>query len=163
MTRALWILTLPLEPSPRWTRAPVPLLVLLLQAAGVEVVSAPNREGTRDPLKHLLSAGSLSKHHVWNNTNGRVHEHLRLLRPRFRKLQRFGIAHVKIKKNHQCPTSSVSRLRAAVCRIFAHFCPSYTSLAFALLPFFLVNLLICLLYTSPSPRDGLLSRMPSSA
>ena len=24
-------------------------------------------------------------------------------------------------------------------------------------------LLICLLYTSPSPRDGLLSRMPSSA
>ena len=26
-----------------------------------------------------------------------------------------------------------------------------------------VNLLPCLLYTSPSPRDGLLSRMPSSA
>ena len=26
-----------------------------------------------------------------------------------------------------------------------------------------VNTLICLLYTSPSPRDGLLSRMPSSA
>ena len=26
-----------------------------------------------------------------------------------------------------------------------------------------VNLSICLLYTSPSPRDGLLSRMPSSA
>ena len=25
------------------------------------------------------------------------------------------------------------------------------------------NLLDCLLYTSPSPRDGLLSRMPSSA
>ena len=25
------------------------------------------------------------------------------------------------------------------------------------------KLLICLLYTSPSPRDGLLSRMPSSA
>ena len=25
------------------------------------------------------------------------------------------------------------------------------------------QLLICLLYTSPSPRDGLLSRMPSSA
>ena len=25
------------------------------------------------------------------------------------------------------------------------------------------NLSICLLYTSPSPRDGLLSRMPSSA
>ena len=25
------------------------------------------------------------------------------------------------------------------------------------------TLLICLLYTSPSPRDGLLSRMPSSA
>ena len=28
---------------------------------------------------------------------------------------------------------------------------------------FLDLLLICLLYTSPSPRDGLLSRMPSSA
>ena len=26
-----------------------------------------------------------------------------------------------------------------------------------------VNLNVCLLYTSPSPRDGLLSRMPSSA
>ena len=26
-----------------------------------------------------------------------------------------------------------------------------------------VELLFCLLYTSPSPRDGLLSRMPSSA
>ena len=25
------------------------------------------------------------------------------------------------------------------------------------------NVAICLLYTSPSPRDGLLSRMPSSA
>ena len=25
------------------------------------------------------------------------------------------------------------------------------------------ELMICLLYTSPSPRDGLLSRMPSSA
>ena len=25
------------------------------------------------------------------------------------------------------------------------------------------DILICLLYTSPSPRDGLLSRMPSSA
>ena len=26
-----------------------------------------------------------------------------------------------------------------------------------------LSLIICLLYTSPSPRDGLLSRMPSSA
>ena len=26
-----------------------------------------------------------------------------------------------------------------------------------------VEALVCLLYTSPSPRDGLLSRMPSSA
>ena len=25
------------------------------------------------------------------------------------------------------------------------------------------NFIVCLLYTSPSPRDGLLSRMPSSA
>ena len=28
---------------------------------------------------------------------------------------------------------------------------------------FTVAIYICLLYTSPSPRDGLLSRMPSSA
>ena len=27
----------------------------------------------------------------------------------------------------------------------------------------LKNIKVCLLYTSPSPRDGLLSRMPSSA
>ena len=27
----------------------------------------------------------------------------------------------------------------------------------------LVQNIVCLLYTSPSPRDGLLSRMPSSA
>ena len=30
-------------------------------------------------------------------------------------------------------------------------------------PTFLSNDVSCLLYTSPSPRDGLLSRMPSSA
>ena len=47
-------------------------------AAGVEVVSAPNREGTRDPLKHLFSAENLRKHHVWNNTNGCVYEYVRL-------------------------------------------------------------------------------------
>ena len=46
-------------------------------AAGVEVVSAPNREGTRDPLKHLFSAENLSKHHVWNYTNGCVYEYVR--------------------------------------------------------------------------------------
>ena len=46
---------------------------------GVEAVSAPNnREGTRDPLKHLFSAENLSKHHVWNNTNGCVYEYVRL-------------------------------------------------------------------------------------
>ena len=30
-------------------------------------------------------------------------------------------------------------------------------------PCLLTKILFCLLYTSPSPRDGLLSRMPSSA
>ena len=34
---------------------------------------------------------------------------------------------------------------------------------FGSLPFFLANLNICLLYTSPSPRDRTRSRMPSSA
>ena len=48
-------------------------------AAGVEVVSAPNREGTRDSLKkHLFSAENVSKHHVWNNANGCVYECVRL-------------------------------------------------------------------------------------
>ena len=31
------------------------------------------------------------------------------------------------------------------------------------LTYITVNVQACLLYTSPSPRDGLLSRMPSSA
>ena len=31
------------------------------------------------------------------------------------------------------------------------------------IPLFGINMGACLLYTSPSPRDGLLSRMPSSA
>ena len=37
----------------------------------------------------------------------------------------------------------------------------YVQIPFDIIPDSLVN--ICLLYTSPSPRDGLLSRMPSSA
>ena len=49
-------------------------------AAGVKVVSASDREGIRDPLKHLLSAENLSKHNVWNNTKGcvLVYEYVRL-------------------------------------------------------------------------------------
>ena len=37
---------------------------------GVEAVSAPNREGIRDPLKHLFSVENLSKHRVWNDIDG---------------------------------------------------------------------------------------------
>ena len=44
------------------------------------------------------------------------------------------------KKKNPCPTFSVSRLRAAVCRISAHSSPSYTSLAVVLFHFFFVNL-----------------------
>ena len=76
MNWALWILTFPLEPSPWWTRAPVPLL-LLLHPASVEVVPTPNREGTRDRFKHLFSAGNPSKR-VWNGTSGCAHEYLHL-------------------------------------------------------------------------------------
>ena len=47
-------------------------------AAAVEAVSAPNREGTRGPLKHLFSAENLSKHHAWNNANVCVYEYVRL-------------------------------------------------------------------------------------
>ena len=39
------------------------------------------------------------------------------------------------KKKNPRPTFSVSRLRAAVCRISTHSCPSYTSLALALFHF----------------------------
>ena len=62
--------------------------------AGVEVVSAPNRQGTRDPLTHWFSADNVGKHHVWNNTNGCVCEHVR---PLIRELYRFGIAYSKKK------------------------------------------------------------------
>ena len=40
--------------------------------------------------------------------------------------------------------------------VFRHFCGNW-------LGTFMTWYTICLLYTSPSPRDGLLSRMPSSA
>ena len=41
--------------------------------------------------------------------------------------------------------------------------PKFTTVAIAGLFCFIFATLVCLLYTSPSPRDGLLSRMPSSA
>ena len=41
------------------------------------------------------------------------------------------------KKKNPCATFSASNLCAAMCRVSAHSCPSYTSLAFALFPFFL--------------------------
>ena len=43
--------------------------------------------------------------------------------------------------------------------------PFYRAMGFTLTFTFVVTplLIVCLLYTSPSPRDGLLSRMPSSA
>ena len=76
MTWALWILTFPLEPSPLVDSSPG--TAGGGGGGGVEAVSAPNnREGTRDPLKHLFSAENLSKHHVWNYTNGCVYEYVR--------------------------------------------------------------------------------------
>ena len=69
-------------------------------AAGVEVVSALSREGTRDSLKHLFPTENLSKHHVWNNTNGCVYELCTSQRPRF--TQNFSdlvLLHKKTKTN----------------------------------------------------------------
>ena len=43
------------------------------------------------------------------------------------------------------------------------FTPEVENLADEILAYSLERLKSCLLYTSPSPRDGLLSRMPSSA
>ena len=48
-------------------------------------------------------------------------------------------------------------------RIFAYRAMRFSRLDATPLPGFDENAYICLLYTSPSPRDGLLSRMPSSA
>ena len=42
--------------------------------AGVDVVSALHRQGTRDPLKHLFSAENMGKHHAWDKTNRCVYE-----------------------------------------------------------------------------------------
>ena len=47
------------------------------------------------------------------------------------------IRYCTLKKKNPCPTFSVSRLRAAVCRISAYSCPLYPSIAFALFPCFL--------------------------
>ena len=69
-------------------------------AARVEAVSALSREGTRDPLKHLFPTENLSKHHVWNNTNGCVYELCTSQRPRF--TQNFSdlvLLHKKTKTN----------------------------------------------------------------
>ena len=55
---------------------------------------------------------------------------------------------------------------AAACRLFHFFyCDTYAVLVTFSILFERSEFLIdtCLLYTSPSPRDGLLSRMPSSA
>ena len=64
-----------------------------------------------------------------------------------------------LKKKNPCPPFSVSRLRAAVCcRISAHSCPSYTSLAFARFPFFLeVNLTPNFLWNTVQKRMYLYS------
>ena len=51
------------------------------------------------------------------------------------------------------PFCSVSRLRAAVCRISAHSCPSYTSLAFALFIFFLKSIYHQIAFETRSKHD----------
>ena len=60
------------------------------------------------------------------------------------------------------PVRRVGSVTLGICLIAAgifffayHFLPNFDAL--------LVLKIVCLLYTSPSPRDGLLSRMPSSA
>ena len=50
-----------------------------------------------------------------------------------------------------------------VTRFSVHWDIAWIGAAFFILWFILANFIVCLLYTSPSPRDGLLSRMPSSA
>ena len=68
-----------------------------------------------------------------------------------------GIKHLEIKTSEldQSSYSKNSRDRCFACKKELHKHTTYISNK--------LNYKICLLYTSPSPRDGLLSRMPSSA
>ena len=69
------------------------------------------------------------------------------------------------------PVRSTRQIQGSVLNRQFAFCGGGFSLWLCLEDMFLVHdrylgeafLYICLLYTSPSPRDGLLSRMPSSA
>ena len=58
---------------------------------------------------------------------------------------------ILIKNNHQ-----IKDCKALILPGVGSFDPAINNLS-------KTELIICLLYTSPSPRDGLLSRMPSSA
>ena len=57
--------------------------------------------------------------------------------------------------------SAVDVLKILVLRLHDYHARCFHSLRDALYDYFSTD--ACLLYTSPSPRDGLLSRMPSSA
>ena len=49
------------------------------------------------------------------------------------------------------------------CDDFTISCLSCVAIVAIVVVVVVVVVVVCLLYTSPSPRDGLLSRMPSSA
>ena len=69
---------------------------------------------------------------IANNINGCVREFLRLWGRSFANLVANSVLRAANMFLHPCSTFSVSWLRAAVCRISAHSCPSYGPLAFAL-------------------------------
>ena len=73
------------------------------------------------------------------------------------------IKYYKIRQEHSPRASFVGFLYSAL-NILEQFIPvKKTDVDKSIQSLFNVQEIICLLYTSPSPRDGLLSRMPSSA
>ena len=93
-------------------------------AAGVEVVSAPSREGTRDPLKHFYLFSAENLNIMFGTRQMDVHMNKYVSEAAIPQI--VEIRYSTLQKKKTCPTFSVSRLRAAVCRISAHSCPSYT-------------------------------------
>ena len=90
-----------------------------------------------DEFAHLLTADTFSHFRLTNSTPA--------------AWQNFETFHVNIRPTYHAMYPAAQGLTLALGQLIFH------------QPWIGVYLSTCLLYTSPSPRDGLLSRMPSSA
>ena len=80
-----------------------------------------------------------------------------------RVIAAFGFSVKGLKTAYRNEAAFRQEVYLALILVPAAFFVGNTALEKALLIASIMLVLICLLYTSPSPRDGLLSRMPSSA